>query len=277
MGTRRRAMEGSVAALVVMAPLVAVMVPLRSHLSIATAGLVLVVPVVIGVVVGGFGAGVFGVAAGFLVYDLVFIPPYFRLTVGATQNWAVLVVYVAVMLLVASVVARLETARSEAHQHEEAIRRLFELTDLLIEDRPLSEVIELIVSTVHHAFALRSVALLLPVGPKLAVVASAGAPLSAWSCDGSRPNPASPPAWGIPPGATSTRPRRWRSPPPGAPSGSSVSGAPTSADTTRICCTPSPITWPSLSSGPSCGSRPCAPSCRGSRPSATGPGGCGVP
>jgi len=69
-----------------MAVLVAVMLPLRSHLSIATTGLVLVVPVVIGVVVGGFGAGVFGVVAGFLVYDIVFIPPYFTLSVGRSEN-----------------------------------------------------------------------------------------------------------------------------------------------------------------------------------------------
>ena len=205
MGTRRRAIGGSVAALVVMAPLVAVMVPLRSHLSIATAGLVLVVPVVTGVVVGGFAAGVFGVAAGFLVYDLVFIPPYFRLTVGAAQNWVVLVVYVAVMLLVASVVARRETARREAHQHEEASRRLFELTDLLIEDRPLSEVLELIVSTVHDAFALRSVALLLPVETQLAVVASAGKPLSAAELERIAPEPGVPASLGNP---TTARPHQ---------------------------------------------------------------------
>src|ERR1039457_4770467 len=117
MGTWRRAAVGSVAALVVMTPLVAVMVLLRSHLSIATSGLVLVVPVVTGVVVGGFAAGVFGVLAGFLVYDLVFIPPYFTLSVGTSENWVALGVYVAVMLLVASVVGRLGTARAEAHQH----------------------------------------------------------------------------------------------------------------------------------------------------------------
>jgi two-component system sensor histidine kinase KdpD len=178
MGLRRRAVVGSVAALVVMAPLLAVMVPLRSHLSIATSGLVLVVPVVAGVVVGGFSAGVFAVLAGFLVYDLVFIPPYFTFSVGAVENWVALGVYVAVMLLVARVVARLEAARTEARQREGAIRRLFELTDLLIEDRPLSEVLELSVSTVHDAFALRSVALLLPVETRLEVVASAGEPLS---------------------------------------------------------------------------------------------------
>ena len=196
MGRWRRSAVGSVATLAVMAPLVAVMIPLRGHLSIATTGLVLVVPVVIGVVVGGFRAGVFGVVAGFLVYDLVFIPPYFRLTVGANENWVVLVVYVAVMLLVASVVDRLEKARTEAHQHEEAIRRLFELTDLLIEDRPLSEILELIVSTVHQAFALRSVALLLPVDAKLDVVASAGEPLSEAELRAVAPEPGVPASLG---------------------------------------------------------------------------------
>ena len=138
MGTWRHAGVGSVVSLVVMAALVAVMIPLRSHLSVATPGLVLVVPVVTAVVVGGFGAGVFAVVAGFLVYDLVFIPPYFTLSVAVGDNWVALVVYVAVMLLVARVVARLYAARAEARQHEQAIRRLFELTDLLIEDRPLA-------------------------------------------------------------------------------------------------------------------------------------------
>jgi two-component system, OmpR family, sensor histidine kinase KdpD len=188
---------GSVAALIVMAPLVAVMVSLRSHLSIATTGLVLVVPVVTGVVVGGFAAGVFGVVAGFLVYDLVFIPPYFTLSAGMSENWVALGVYVAVMLLVASVVSRLEMTRAEAHQHEQAIRRLFELTDLLIEDRPLSEVLELIVSTVHTAFALRSVALLLPVGSQLDVVASAGDPLSEAELRRVAPAPGMPASLGV--------------------------------------------------------------------------------
>lgn len=178
MRTIWRGATGAVAELAVMSALVAAMVPLRSHLSIATSALILVIPVVTGVVVGGFGAGVFGVIAGFLVFDFVFIPPYYRLSVGAGENWVALVVYVAVMLLVASVVARLEVARAEARHREQAIRRLFELTDLLIEDRPLPEVLDLIVSTVHEAFGLRTVALVLPVETRLDVVASAGEPLS---------------------------------------------------------------------------------------------------
>jgi len=178
MSAMRRGVRGSVVAVVVMAVLSTAMVPLRSHLSVATTALVLVIPVVAGVVVGGLPAGFFAVAAGFLVYDLVFIPPYYTLEVGASQNWIALIVYVAVMLLVASVVARLERTRIDTHQREVAVRRLFELTDLLIEDRPLAEVLELIVSTVHGAFGLHSVALMLPVDTGLELVAAAGEPLS---------------------------------------------------------------------------------------------------
>ena len=61
--------------------------PLRSHLSIATAALVLVIPVVAGVIVGGFPAGVTSVAAGFLVYDFGFVPPYNTLDGRGAQNW----------------------------------------------------------------------------------------------------------------------------------------------------------------------------------------------
>lgn len=72
----RRQVTGSVAALIMMAVLTAAMLPLRSHLSIATTALILTVPVVVGVVTGGFLSGVLSVVLGFLVYDFFFIPPY---------------------------------------------------------------------------------------------------------------------------------------------------------------------------------------------------------
>ena len=97
----KRTITGTVAAIATMAVLTVAMLPLRGSLSIATTALILVVPVVIGVVVGGFLAGVLSVIAGFLVYDFFFIPPYLTLWVGRPQNWAALFVYVAVMLPVA--------------------------------------------------------------------------------------------------------------------------------------------------------------------------------
>ncbi|HEY1734178.1 MAG TPA: DUF4118 domain-containing protein, partial [Acidimicrobiales bacterium] len=82
----RRNVAGIAVALVGIAVLSAVMVPARDHLSIATCALVLVVPVVGGVAVGGLAAGLVAVVAGFVAYDVLFIPPYDTLSVGQAQN-----------------------------------------------------------------------------------------------------------------------------------------------------------------------------------------------
>lgn len=86
-------------------------------------------------------AGVISVIAGFVVYDFFFIPPYLTLRVGATENWVALVVYAAVMLPVARVVAGIYLARAQARERGLQIRRLFELSTLLVEDRPLPDLL----------------------------------------------------------------------------------------------------------------------------------------
>lgn len=174
----RRSLAGAGAALGALAVLAGIMAPLRGHVSIATPALVLVVPVVIGVVAGGFVSGAVAVGAGFFVYDLVFIPPYGTLNVGTPEDWVALGVYVVVMVLVAQLVARLDAARAQAHGREAEVRRLFELTELLIGEKPVPELLALIVSTVHDAFALDSVVLLLPSGSRLEIAAAAGEPLT---------------------------------------------------------------------------------------------------
>src|SRR5579863_5994945 len=97
----RRDLADAVVALAATAALSAVMVSDRRHLAVATAGLVLVLPVVVGVVLGGLLAGAVAVVAGFFAFDVLFIPPYDRLSVGAAANWVALVVYVIVMAIVA--------------------------------------------------------------------------------------------------------------------------------------------------------------------------------
>jgi two-component system sensor histidine kinase KdpD len=175
----RKDLAGSVVGVVIAAGLGAVMLPIRAHLSTATPGLVLVVPVVIGVMTGGSVAGLASVLAGFLIYDFVFIPPYYALTVGTAQNWVALGVYVVVMLLVAQVVTRLQMARSEAQHRDAEARRLFELSELLVADRSVEELLETIVNAVLTAFDMAGVALLLPSDGHLLVAASSGTPLSA--------------------------------------------------------------------------------------------------
>jgi two-component system sensor histidine kinase KdpD len=174
MSDRRRTLFGLAVALLALAGLSAVMLGWRSHLSVATSALVLVIPVVVGVAVGGFRAGAVTVVAGFLVYDYVFIPPYYTLSVGSSQNWVALGVYAAVMLIVAQVTARLEVARARAQQRQDEARRMFELSELLVGERSVDEMLETIVMTVQQAFNLTGVTLLMPVGGRLEVVRSAG-------------------------------------------------------------------------------------------------------
>jgi two-component system, OmpR family, sensor histidine kinase KdpD len=178
----KRTLLGLAAALASMVVLTGAMLPLRASLSVATTALILVVPVVIGVVIGGFGAGVLSVVAGFLVYDYFFIKPYLTLWVGAPQNWVALGVYVAVMLPVARVVAGMNTARAKELRQGRELRQLFELSDLLVEDKPLDVLLSVIVTALADVFGARQVALFLPVGTgesRLELVGSAGDPLTA--------------------------------------------------------------------------------------------------
>jgi two-component system sensor histidine kinase KdpD len=156
------------------------MIPFRSHLSIATDGLVLILPVVVGVVVGGSVAGVVTVVVGSLDYVFVFIPPYYTPLFGGPQNLAPPGVYLIVMLLVSRVVASMDGARLQAYRQKEEVDKLFELSRLLVGDKPLGDLLDLIVSTLRDAFDLNSVAVLLEVAreDRLEVAACAGAALS---------------------------------------------------------------------------------------------------
>jgi two-component system sensor histidine kinase KdpD len=157
-----------------------VLLPFRAHLSIAIPALAFILPAVVGVTVGGFTAGAAGALAGFVAYDYFFLPPYNTLTVRSPQNWIALTVYVAVVLIVARVVANLRSAREEALRRNDESTRLHELSQALIGDITLAQLLSHIVTAVQSAFAPRWTALVLPDDQRdevLRVAATAGEPL----------------------------------------------------------------------------------------------------
>ena len=156
----------------------AALVPDRTHLSVATAALVLVVPVVAGVVIGGFRAGMVSVVAGFVVFDVAFVPPYDTLSVGSTEDWVALLVYAVVMVLVARVVTGLEAARAEADERTLEAQRLFGLSELLVDEGTVDELLRSIVTAVATAFEVPGVTLLVLDDERLEVAAAAGRGLS---------------------------------------------------------------------------------------------------
>jgi len=173
----RRTLLGSAIGIGLTLVLGAALIPIRSHISVATTGLVMVVPVVAGVTGGGFTAGLISVLAGFLVFDFAFIPPYYTLTVGAGQNWAPLGVYVVVMVLVARVVSSLEEATTLARSREANARKLFEISELLLTDTSVPDLAQTIVDAVRSFFGFAGVALLLASDGQLQVEASSGEPI----------------------------------------------------------------------------------------------------
>jgi two-component system, OmpR family, sensor histidine kinase KdpD len=172
----RRSVTGSAVVIGLIAALSAIMLPLRSHLAVATPGLVLVLPVVAGTIAGGLVPGLLAVVGGWIVYDVLFIPPYGTLVVSQGQYWVTLAVYAVVMVIVVRLVYALENARADALVHGTDARRLFELSELLVEDRTVAELLETIVVTVQSVFGTRGVALLLPIDGQLEVVAACGDP-----------------------------------------------------------------------------------------------------
>jgi two-component system sensor histidine kinase KdpD len=161
-GTYRRSVAGGILALAAQAVVMLCMLPFRSHLSIATPALVFVVPVVVGVVIGGFASGSVAALGGFLFYDIFFLPPYGTLTVRAPQNWTALVVYALVVLVVARVVTNLQKAREESHRREEDAARLYELSQALIGDLTLAQLLQHIAATVQAVFSPRWTVMLVP-------------------------------------------------------------------------------------------------------------------
>jgi two-component system sensor histidine kinase KdpD len=79
---------------------------------------------------------------------------------------------------VAQVVGRLELARSEAQARATEAQRLFELSELLVEDRSVEELLQSIVKAVQAVFDVEGAAVLLPTDGHLAIAAWAGTALS---------------------------------------------------------------------------------------------------
>jgi len=156
----------------------AAFLPLRSHVSVSTIALVLVIPVVIGAVIGGFTAGAASVVAGFLVYDFAFVRPYATLSVGTSANWIALGVYVVVMLLVARIVDVLDTTRQQARRGQEVLRRVSEVSELLVGEQDVDDLLKTIVATARTIFNVPGVSLLELEEGRLVVMASDGEALT---------------------------------------------------------------------------------------------------
>jgi K+-sensing histidine kinase KdpD len=141
-GRLRRLLAGWLVTLAGLAVATAGLIPFRGDITVATAALVLVVPVTLGVAVGGFAAVPFGVAAGFLTFDFVFIPPYYTFYVTEWEDWISLVVYAVVGCIVGVVVAQLGRAQREAEARRAEAQQLWAERARLVEESNRLQLLE---------------------------------------------------------------------------------------------------------------------------------------
>ena len=165
---------------------VAALVPFRSSIDGSLAALVLVVPVAIGVAVGGIPVAPVGIITGFLAYDYFFIPPFDTFRVAGGSRWVSLAVYTAVSLIVGGVVAQVQAARAEAEAREAELGLLYELAREVSDADDLQAALRAVAHLARARLDLTTAAVLLPesLGPPdpgrttgLRAAAVEGAPL----------------------------------------------------------------------------------------------------
>lgn len=132
---RRSILRGTALGLGWITVSVAVLLPLRDHVSRATPALVLVLGVVLAGLLGDGRAAALVAVASALALNVAFIPRYGTLKVDALEDWIALSVFLAVASVVGLLVAR-EAARAVAAEAREAeVRKLYEELNQATEEK----------------------------------------------------------------------------------------------------------------------------------------------
>jgi two-component system sensor histidine kinase KdpD len=140
--SRRRRLQGFALALLVPPLLTLLLVPQHETLNLVTDVLLFLLVVVVVALVGGFFPALLAAVGGSILLNFFFTPPYYTFTIYETNNTIALVVFIAVALMVSSVVDLLsrrtrQAARAAAEAETlstlagEALRGRGALPDLL--------------------------------------------------------------------------------------------------------------------------------------------------
>jgi two-component system sensor histidine kinase KdpD len=105
---------------------IAVLIPLRDHISAATPALALTVAVGASAIVGGARAAAVVAVASALLLDLAFLPPYGQLSVLTLEDTVALATFLLVAATVGALVTRETDRRRDAERREADVRALVE-------------------------------------------------------------------------------------------------------------------------------------------------------
>jgi two-component system sensor histidine kinase KdpD len=126
---------GLVLGVLVVVAVTASLVPFRSHVTRATPALALVLPVVVGAIIGGTGAAIVCAVAAALAFSLAFIPPLWTLKINSVDDAVAFIVFIVVAVVTGTLVAREATRRRTAEMRTAEVQALHERYEAVVAER----------------------------------------------------------------------------------------------------------------------------------------------
>lgn len=137
----------------------ALFLPFRGVLQ-TTVFMLLYVPVIIGVArLIGVRASATAAVLAFLALDLLFVPPYYRLTVASLPEWLGLLVFLIVALVSGQQTGQLRTRERAAIRRQEELSLLNRLAFRIASEKSVSAIAEFIVGQVTDVLGAKRAAL----------------------------------------------------------------------------------------------------------------------
>jgi two-component system sensor histidine kinase KdpD len=124
MTPRSRAILIWVVALVALAAATALLLAFRAQLDKAQFALVYLLIVLAGSAAGGRALGLTLAALAFLLFDFVFLPPYYTLIIANPLDWFVLVAFLVTSVVAAQLLSRSERRATDARDRTAEVQRL---------------------------------------------------------------------------------------------------------------------------------------------------------
>lgn len=157
----------------------ALLLPFRAFVHPAQA-MLLFVPVIVAIGrLAGVRASALGAALAFLAVDLVFVPPYYHLSVASPVDWVTMVVFLLVALSAGLQTGSIRQRERAAVQREREVALLSRLSSRLVSEESIDEMAAFITSEIVAVLgADRAAVFVRGPGDRAALLAQAGGPAS---------------------------------------------------------------------------------------------------
>ena len=141
------------------------MLSVREHLGVLNVLLIYLLVVFALALTTGAGPAAAMAIVSFVLFDFLFIPPYYTLTIANPDHVLTVFVYLGVAIITAQLVARVRARTEVAVREQRRTAMLYDLNAALISDVTVDQILTTIVEQVVHVYGAAACRILLPLPP----------------------------------------------------------------------------------------------------------------